>query len=425
MSIFDADVLKTRMERVGQVFGADAPIVLIASGEPISKPGGHDQVYPFIPHPHYYWLTGSRRSGGVLAFDGTEGWTHFVRPVTRAEQLWEGGGDAGVGEDVATLDQWLAKRTGKPVVRLGAFGKIQNNDAGLEDVFSSRLDGVRRHLDEGEITLIKKAVSATEAGHKKAEEIVGEGISERQIQIELEAEMMRYGAHEMGYGTIVGAGDHAAILHFEPSARVVEDGDLVLIDAGGSVFGYTADVTRTYPAGDAFTSQQQAIYDLVLKAEVEAIDQCRVGVEWHDVHTLAARIMAEGLKDLGILRGAVDTLLETGAIALFFPHGIGHMVGLGVRGVGGRAPGRDPEAFYCGARIRVDLPLEENDLMTVEPGIYFVPALLDDPEKRKLYHDVVDWDELEKWRDVGGVRIEDNVLITPDKPKILTADIPK
>ena len=121
----------------------------------------------------------------------------------------------------------------------------------------------------------------------------------------------------------------------------------------------------------------------------------------------------------------MDELLDTGAIALFFPHGIGHMVGLGVRDVGGRAPGREVGRRCCGVGIRVDLPLEENLLMTVEPGLYFVPAILDDPQRREEFKQSVDWDALESWRSIGGIRIEDNILITPDGPQNLTAAIPK
>ena len=311
------------------------------------------------------------------------------------------------------------------MVTLGAGVTGVTSDRDLTSEMALRVDRVRRHLDRAELAIMEKAVLATAAGHKKAKEAIGEGVTERQVQIALENEMMLYGAHEIGYGTIVGAGDHAAVLHFEPSNRVIDQDDLVLVDAGGAVLGYTADVTRTYPAGNAFTPKQQAIYDIVHQAELEGIAQCHVGVEWHDIHRVAAKVIAEGLCDLGILKGEVDTLLASGAVALFLPHGIGHMLGLGVRGVGGCAPGRDGTEMYCGARIRVDLPLEKDFLMTVEPGIYFVPALLDDPNNRREFSEMVNWDTLDDWRSVGGVRIEDNVVITDDAPLVLTESIPK
>ncbi|MCL4233252.1 MAG: M24 family metallopeptidase, partial [Deltaproteobacteria bacterium] len=208
-------------------------------------------------------------------------------------------------------------------------------------------------------------------------------------------------------------------------ARVIGERDVVMVDAGGEIDGYTADVTRTFAAGGRFTARQQAIYDIVLAAQLAAIGRCRVGVEWHDVHRAAARVMAAGMRDAGILRGSDDELLETGAIALFFPHGVGHMVGLGVRDVGGRAAGRPEGRMCCGARVRVDLPLAEDFLMTVEPGIYFVPAILDDPTRREAHRDRVNGDALDAWREVGGVRIEDDILVTASAPRVLTAAIPK
>lgn len=425
MPVFDDAILNARRARAAQAFGEAAPIVLIGAGRPVPKPGGHDQTFPFIPHPAYYWLTGLQRPEGILAYDPESGWTHFVQPVTEAERLWEGEPDVPEETDLATFRAWLDARRGRPVVVLGSPPDGISVDEQQRAEFGERLDGARRHLDAAEVELLSRAVRATAAGHARAREVIRPGVREREVQIELEAEMFRHGADGVGYGTIVGAGSNAAVLHFAPSERTIGSDDLVLVDAGGQVLGYTADVTRTYPAGDAFTAEQQAIYDIVLAAELKGISMCRVGTEWHDVHLAAAAVLADGLRDLGILKGDTDAILETGAIALFFPHGIGHMLGLGVRGVGGRAPGRSPEQTYAGARIRVDLPLEEHFLMTVEPGLYFVPAMLDDPQRRSRYRDQVDWDALERWRSVGGVRIEDNILVTADGPQNLTESIPK
>lgn len=425
MPVFDDAVLEARRARAAQALGDDAPLVLIGAGQPVPKPGGHDQTFPFVPHPEYFWLTGLRRPGGILAYDPREGWTHFVQPVTAAERLWEGDPDVPEETDLATFDAWLAARQDRHVAVLGTPPPGVAADEAWTAAFRERLDRARRLLDAAEVALLERAVQATAAGHARAREVIRPGVTERQVQIELEAEMFRHGADEMGYGTIVGVGSNAAVLHFAPSARTVRPGDLVLVDAGGAVEGYTADVTRTYPAGDAFTPEQQAIYDIVLAAERKGISMCRPGTEWHDVHLAAAAVMAEGLRDLGLLRGETDTLLETGAIALFFPHGIGHMLGLGVRGVGGRAAGRSADKTYAGSRIRVDMPLEARFLMTVEPGLYFVPALLDDPEKRTQHREHVDWDAVERWRAVGGVRIEDNILVTDDGPRNLTERIPK
>ena len=424
MPIFENDVLERRRQRAADAFGDDPPIVLFGAGKPVQIPGGQDQTYPFIPCPEYYWLTGSRRWGGVLAYDPGDGWRHFVRPVSQNERLWEGGGEDVEGEDVAGLKCWLDQRPGRPVAVIGGAVENVKNDPKRAAALQISIDGVRRRKDAPEVALIERAAAATAAGHARARETIRPGVSERRIRIELEAEMFRQGADGAAFDTIVGAGTHAAVLHFEPGDRIVEPDDLVLIDAGASIAGYAADVTRTYPAADRFTPRQQAVYALVLAAQLEAISTCRKDVEWHEVHRAAAGVIAQGLCDLGILRGGPDVLLESGAISLFLPHGVGHMVGLGVRDVGGLAAGREV-SVHCGIRMRVDLPLEEDFLMTVEPGVYFVPALLDNPERRERFADMVNWDALASWRPVGGVRIEDNVLITAGDPRILTAEIPK
>lgn len=428
MSGFSNDVLEDRRRRAASAFGGDAPVVLVGAGGPVPIPGGQDQTFPFVPHPEYYWLSGSRRWGGAMAFDPDDGWTHFVRPVTEGERLWEGDPQVPEGEDAEGLGTWVEKRRGRPIAVLGSPVEGLDGVAGDEQtaaVVRQQLDAVRRVKDAAEIALVERAVAATAAGHARAREVIRPGVSEREIRIELEAEMFRRGADAVGYGSIVGAGNHAAVLHFEPGPRVVSEEDLVLVDAGGSIAGYTADVTRTYSAGDRLSGRRQELYDVVLEALLESTERCRAGTEWHDVHRAAARVLASGLRDLGLLVGEVDGLLESEAIALFFPHGVGHMVGLGVRDVGGRLPEREEGRMCCGARVRVDLPLEEGFLMTVEPGLYLVPAILDDPGQRDRFGHAVRWDALDDWRPLGGVRIEDNVLVTAGAPRVLTEGIPK
>ncbi len=195
------------------------------------------------------------------------------------------------------------------------------------------------------------------------------------------------------------------------------------MDAGALVDGYAADVSRTYPVGGVFTAEQRAAFDAVLDAQRVAIERCRVGVEWCDVHRAAASTLAGHLRELGLLRGEADGLLESGAIALFFPHSVGHLVGLGVRDAGGCLPGRE-ERHCCGIRLRVDLPLEAGMVVTVEPGLYFSPALLDDPGVRERFQDAVARDRLDRWLPVGGIRIEDDLLVTEGEPRNLTASIP-
>jgi Xaa-Pro aminopeptidase len=425
LSLFNDTTLKQRQANLAAAFGDGEAIVLVGAGEPLAKPGGWDQTYPFRPHPEYYWLTGLNRPGGVLAYSPQDGWTHFVVPVSDSERLWTADGPTPEGRDIAELTGWLDTHSQHPVVCLGVPFPGVSSDPVQTPAYQMHCNAVRRRKDAAEIALVRRAAEATAAGYAHIQSLLCPGITERLVQIELETAMFRAGADGVGYETIVGFGPRAAVLHGQPSDALARPDDVVLIDAGGEIGFYTADVTRTYSAGGRFTPEQHAIYDIVLAAELAGIDGCRIGVEWHDVHRTAAAVIATGLRDLGILKCSVDEALDAAAVWMFFPHGIGHTVGLGVRDVGGHAPDRPAGRQCCGATPRIDLPLEAGHLVTVEPGIYFVPAILDSAQYRNQYRDAVDWELLERWRPVGGVRIEDNVLVTAKGPDVLTASIAK
>jgi Xaa-Pro aminopeptidase len=322
---------------------------------------------------------------------------------------------------VSGLGDWLAARGGRPVVCLGV--PIPGVVCESETRLRLALNAVRRRKDDLELERMRVAERATSAGFAAVASLIEPGCSERDLQIELEAAFLRNGADMVAYDTIVGAGPNAAVLHFPPSHRTLQDGELVLIDAGSEFRGYASDITRTYAVSGTFTLEQAELYALVRAACVAATDRCRAGVEWRDVHRTAARIVAAGLVDFGVLRGDPDGLVERQAVSLFFPHGVGHMVGLGVRDAGEILPGREPPADEF-PRLRIDLPLEPGFVVTVEPGIYFVPALLGDPELRARHRDAVDWDRAERMLGFGGIRIEDNVLVTDGEPEVLTADVP-
>jgi Xaa-Pro aminopeptidase len=270
---------------------------------------------------------------------------------------------------------------------------------------------------------MRAAERATRAGFAAAASLIEPGRSERELQIELEAAFFRHGADLLAFDTIVGSGPNSAVLHFPPSSRRVADGELILIDAGAEYRGYASDITRTYPVSGRFTPEQQELHAIVDAAGTRATQRCSAGTEWRDVHRTAALVIAEGLVEFGLLRGEPDGLVERGAQALFFPHGVGHMVGLGIRDAGEVLPGREPAEGEF-PRLRVDLPLLPGHVFTVEPGIYFVPALLHDAELRERHRDAVDWERAEAMLGFGGIRIENNVLITDTGNEVLTADVP-
>jgi Xaa-Pro aminopeptidase len=416
--------LERRRLAAAEQWELEDQVVLIGAGDEIPVPGRRDRTYPFRAHSEYLYLTDRERPGGVLAFDPHEGWVDFVVPVTRDERLWEGAAaDEPEGVPVAELAAWLEQRQGRPVACLGTAVPDVASAAQLEADLRYALNHVRRQKDDIELARMRAAERATRAGFAAIAPLIEPGRSERELQIELEAAFFRNGADFLAFDTIVGSGPNSAVLHFPPTSRRFADGELVLIDAGAEYRGYASDITRTYSASGGFTPEQQELYAIVAAASARATERCTAGTEWRDVHRTAALVIAEGLVELGLLRGEPESLVERGAQGLFFPHGVGHMVGLGVRDAGEVLRGREPPEDEF-PRLRVDLPLLPGHVFTVEPGIYFVPALLEDADLRKRHRDAVDWERAEAMLGFGGIRIENNVLITDDGNEVLTADVP-
>jgi Xaa-Pro aminopeptidase len=417
--------LQRRRAAVAAAWQDQDVTVLIGAGGLISRPGRDDLTYPFEPHSEYFYLTDRIRPDCVLGFSPNDGWVDFVAPITAAERLWSGAPATDIeGPTTDDLPAWLEKHASSKLTWLGSPTGGAQVDLQLAQELRFGLSGVRRRKDPVEIARMRQAQQITRAAFAVAVPLLREGVSEREVQIELEAEAFRRGAEAMAYDTIIGGGPNSAVLHFPPSARRFHTGDLVLIDAGAQYLGYASDITRTYPAGGTLSEIQRELHTIVHTAEQAAIERCRPGVEWRDIHLLAALRIAEGLSAFGLLRGEPGTLVESGAVGLFFPHGVGHLVGLGVRDAGGtplRERRNDPRPY---PNLRIDLPLEPGMVVTVEPGLYFVPAILEDPDTRRLHRDAVDWAQVDRMLDFGGIRIEDNVLITDGGGEVITADVP-
>jgi Xaa-Pro aminopeptidase len=337
--------------------------------------------------------------------------------------VWEGIEEV-PGTSLTKLSGWLAARSGRSVVNLGVPLPGGSFDAEAAAKVHEQFFHARRPKDAAQLERIRAAVVATAAGFKTAAELIRPGATERGLQIEIEASFARAGATGVAYETIVGIGPNAAVLHSMPTSRAAKDGDVVLIDAGADVRRYCADVTRTYVAGTP-RGITKDLYAIVLAAEENAIARCVPGAEWRDIHLRCAVELTAGLVSLGLMRGDPESLVESEAHLLFFPHGVGHMVGLGVRDAGGMFPGRKKSQTPSLKNLRTDLPLEPGYLMTVEPGLYFIPALLNDPARRERFKDAVAWDRVDPLIGTGGIRIEDNILITASGPENLTAAIPK
>ncbi|PTY37472.1 Xaa-Pro aminopeptidase [Saccharospirillum sp. MSK14-1] len=250
---------------------------------------------------------------------------------------------------------------------------------------------------EQEIAIMREAAQLSARAHKRAMQACQPGVMEYQLQAEIEHECMLGGSPWPAYPAIVGAGDHACVLHYIENAAPIKDGDLVLIDAGGELEYYASDITRTFPANGRFSEEQRTLYDLVLRAQLASIEAVKPGATWIEPHEATVRVLTEGLVELGLLKGDVDTLIEHNAIKPFYMHKTGHWLGMDVHDVGD---------YKVGGEWRV---LEPGMVLTIEPGLYISPNNTD-----------VD----EKWRGIG-IRIEDDVVVTRNGCEILSADVPK
>ncbi len=259
------------------------------------------------------------------------------------------------------------------------------------------LHDMRLYKSAAEQRVMRKAGKITAAAHCRAMRYCRPGMHEYQLEAEILHEFARNGARHPAYNSIVGSGDNACILHYIENNRQIEDGDLVLIDAGCELEHYASDITRTFPASGRFSDEQRAIYELVLEAQYAAFDAIAPGRLWNEFHDAAVKVLTRGLVKLGLLRGRVPALIKEGAYRKFYMHRTGHWLGMDVHDVGD---------YRVDGEWRV---LEPGMTLTVEPGLYISPHEKSVPAR---------------WRGIG-VRIEDDVLVTKTGHEVLTAGVPK
>jgi len=444
-----AHVLATRRERIAGIWRLTDQVVLVPSGLPIPI-DGTDQFHPFHAHAEHVYLAGLGTSGQVLAYERESGWTLFARVAGDEERIWMGDTEdlgsirqkCGVDEvrDLATFENWLRARENRPIAILGNEDVIASphgyhmNGTSLARIEVEVPLGVklqkivthqRRSKDEWEIALMREAAATAAEGHITAMRAAKPGMTERRLTGIVEAEFLRAGAEGVAYESIVASRHRAAILHGVPTDRVMNDGELVLIDAGARYHGYHSDITRTFPVGPRFTDEQRDLYEIVLAAQVAACGKVSAGKEYREIHMETCVDLAQGLVDFGVLEGRAEDLVAKDIHALFFPHGVGHLIGLSTHDVGGYADGRERSERFGLMYLRADLPLEIGHVVTIEPGIYFIDALLGDPDRRDALKTVVNWDRVDDLMPIGGIRIEDDVCVTGTGPEILSDATPK
>lgn len=286
----------------------------------------------------------------------------------------------------------------------------------------------RNYKSEEEIAEIEKACNVTADMHITAMKVIRPGMYEYEVVAEMNriAEMNNC---ELSFATI--ATINGQTLHNHYHGNQIKSGDLFLIDAGAELpSGYCGDMSSTVPADKTFTPRQRAVYEIQNRMHLASVQALRPGIPYMDVYDLSAKVMVEGLKDLGLMKGHAEDAVREGAHALFYPHGLGHMMGLDVHdmenfgelwvGYNGQ-----PKSTQFGRKSqRLAIPLEPGFVHTVEPGIYFIPELIDLWRGQQKFTDFINYDEVEKYRNFGGIRNEEDYLITETGARRLGKKIP-
>ncbi len=321
---------------------------------------------------------------------------------------------------------------GETIVQLQAL--LDKNPVQLKENSSKELAIViaqmRSIKEDREIVEIEKVVDVAGIMHTTAMRMAMPGIIEREIAGIIEGIALSKGA---GVSFPIIATMHGETLHNHHHGNSLKQNDLLIIDAGAeSELGYASDITRTSPVGGTFTPQQKEIYELVLAANLAAIEMAKPGIFYKDVHLKAATVIAEGLKAIGLMKGNIQEAVQQGAHALFFPHGLGHMMGLDVHdmeNIGENYVGYDNtiarSSQFGLAYLRLGKKLETGNVITDEPGIYFIPALIDLWQAEKKFTEFINYDALKAYRNFGGIRLEDDLLITNTGCRVLGKPIPK
>jgi Xaa-Pro aminopeptidase len=342
-----------------------------------------------------------------------------ARPIAELE-LWTEGAATIAAQDAATWTQQsqILKRWVLP----------QQPPQGIDLELAQAIISLRLTHDDGALTELRKAAAVTVEAHKAGIAAATSAKIEAEVRAAMEKVII---AHNMttSYTSIVTV--HGEVLHNEQYHHPLQPGDLLLADVGAETeMGWAADVTRTFPVTGKFSPTQKDIYDVVLAAHDACIAKICPGVEYQEIHLLGCHVIAEGLVELGILQGNPQDLVEMDAHSLFFPHGIGHLLGLDVHDLedlgdlAGYEEGRNRSHRFGLGYLRLNRPLRSRMLVTIEPGFYQVPAILNDANRRSKYENVVNWERLSQFSDVRGIRIEDDVLVTEDSSEVLTAALP-
>ena len=412
-----------------------------------------DSEYYFVQEANFHYLFGVREAGfvGLVHMDGRR--VLFAPNLPEAYQIVMGKATPlseikahyGVDEvlDEGELEAYLAKAAPEVIY---VYTKGTNSDSGLSPAPLRRRDALKFPLDETtlhdalyeartvkvpeEVALMRHTINATADAHRRVMEKIRPGMYEFELEsIFYSVVLGEYGMRRWAYNPICPGGKNAAVLHWghagRPNENPLHDGDLVLMDLGIENHRYASDLTLTYPVNGKFTAKQKAVYDVVLKTQRACEAAMKPGVGWYDIHSLANRVILEGLKEIGLLRGDVDAMFAADVHFFFMPHGIGHLIGVDTHDVGGFTGGIARSTNCSLKKCRSGRVLEAGNIYTVEPGIYFIDFILEKALQDEKVKGFLVEEKLREYFDFGGIRIEDDVLVTETGHEVLDLGIPR
>ncbi|WP_036480468.1 aminopeptidase P N-terminal domain-containing protein [Myxosarcina sp. GI1] len=397
----------------------------------------NDVEYAYRQDSSFYYLTGFNEPEAVAVFaphHEEHQYILFVQPKDPEKETWTGyrcGVEAAkeiYGADEAYPINELNEKLPQYLINADRIYYHLGSDRHFNDVVLSHWQStLRRYQKFGkaplaledsrqlifpmrlvksptEIAMMRKATKISAMAHNRAREFTRPGVYEYQIQAEIEHIFRKEGGIGIAYPSIVASGANACVLHYIENNRQVEENDLVLIDAGCSYDYYNGDITRTFPASGKFTPEQKAIYEIVLEAQLKAIEEVQPGKPYNEFHDMAVCVIVQGLLDLGLLKGDLEEIIKEEKYKPFYMHRTGHWLGLDVHDVGTYK--HNEETWQS---------LQPGHILTVEPGIYISPHIKPAEGQPEIS---------DRWKGIG-VRIEDDLLVTATGHDILTADVPK
>ncbi len=450
--MFDKQIYKKRREKLRSKLNGGVALILGNSDVPMNYA---DNAYRFRQDSNFLYFFGldQQNLAGVIDVDSGED-ILFGDDFTLDDIIWMGpqptvaerAQSAGVertkafgklhevvseavskGRKVHFLPPYRAENKILLEKLLGIRPDEQQGKASVELI--KAVVALRNIKDEGEVREIEKAVDTTALMHTTAMKMANPGVYEYEIAGVVEGIALS-GGGRLAYPLILSI--HGETLHNHSHHNKLREERLVIMDGGAETpMHYAADITRTFPVGGRFSQRQREIYEIVLKAKKEATRAIKPETPFRDIHMLAAGVIADGLKSLGIMKGDAGQAVEQGAHALFMPHGLGHMMGLDVHDMedlGEDYVGYDDEikrsTIFGTKALRLGRRLKPGFVLTVEPGIYFIPELVDRWEQENKFKEFINYEKVRTYLDFGGARLEDDILVTDEGFRVLGNPIP-